>query len=130
MKLFVPFVSFHMLQASSSGKYVDSCLDMLVCNFTPPKRFVEALKWPHGVAKKDHVLSRVHSALEFIAGLVPLAPSRLLPIVLQRMPKVFNNVQEPVSSELCSSFERDVYAEFDDELYAYVLVPTICLMQF
>ncbi|KNA19733.1 hypothetical protein SOVF_058790 [Spinacia oleracea] len=82
--------------ASSSGKYVDSCLDMLVCNFTPPKRFVEALKWPHGVAKKDHVLSRVHSALEFIAGLVPLAPSRLLPIVLQRMPKVFNNVQEPV----------------------------------
>ncbi|XP_021772671.1 RNA polymerase I-specific transcription initiation factor rrn3-like [Chenopodium quinoa] len=82
--------------AASSGKYVDSCLDMLVCNFTPPKRFVEALKWPYGVAKKDHVLVRVHSALEYISGLVPLAPSRLLPIVLQRMPKVFNNLQEPV----------------------------------
>uniref|UniRef100_A0A803L501 Uncharacterized protein n=1 Tax=Chenopodium quinoa TaxID=63459 RepID=A0A803L501_CHEQI len=82
--------------AASSGKYVDSCLDMLVCNFTPPKRFIEALKWPYGVAKKDHVLVRVHSALEYISGLVPLAPSRLLPIVLQRMPKVFNNLQEPV----------------------------------
>lgn len=82
--------------AASSGKYVDSCLDMLVCNFTPPRRFVEALKWPYGVAKKDHVLIRVHSALEYISSLVPLAPSRLLPIVLQRMPKVFNNLQEPV----------------------------------
>lgn len=92
-----------MLQAGSSGKYVDSCLDMLVCNFTPPKRFVEALKLPYGVAKKDHVLVRVHSALENIANLVPLAPSRLLPIVLQRMPKVFHNVQLPVSLVLCFS---------------------------
>ncbi|KAL2925916.1 PHD finger protein MALE STERILITY 1 [Bienertia sinuspersici] len=82
--------------AASKGKYLDSCLDMLVCNFTPPKRFVESLKLPYGVAKKDHVLNRVHSALEYIASLVPIAPSRLLPIVLQRMPKVINNVQLPV----------------------------------
>lgn len=81
--------------AASNGKHVDLCLDMLVCNFIPPRRFVESLKSPYGIARKDRVLVRVHSTLEYIAGLVPLAPSRLLPIVLQRLPRVHQNLQEP-----------------------------------
>ncbi|KMS94818.1 hypothetical protein BVRB_015040, partial [Beta vulgaris subsp. vulgaris] len=90
--------------AASSGEYVDACLDMLVCNFIPPKKFVESLKSPYGIARKDRVLVRVHSALEYIAGMVPLALSRLLPIVLQRLPKVNQNLQDPVSVvELCFS---------------------------
>ncbi|XP_071702066.1 RNA polymerase I-specific transcription initiation factor rrn3-like [Rutidosis leptorrhynchoides] len=75
--------------ASSSGKYVDLCLDMLVSNFTPPFNFLEILKQPRGLAKKDQVLSRVHFALKGIADLVPLAPSRLEQIVRERIPNVF-----------------------------------------
>ncbi|XP_074311656.1 uncharacterized protein LOC141647402 [Silene latifolia] len=75
--------------AVSSGKLIDACLGMLVSNFSPPYKFLEALKMPYGIAKKEHVLVRVHSALDWIAGLVPLAPSRLCPIIKARMPKVF-----------------------------------------
>ncbi|KAK9673238.1 hypothetical protein RND81_12G155100 [Saponaria officinalis] len=75
--------------AVSSGKFVDACLGMLVSNFAPPYRFVDALKMPYGIARKENVLDRVHSALDYIAGLVPLAPSRLCPIIRERMPKVF-----------------------------------------
>lgn len=75
-----------MLQAASSGKYVDSCLDMLVGNFTPPPYFTDMLKQPRGIARKDQVLSRVHSSLKVLADLVPLSPMRLLPIIMQRKP--------------------------------------------
>ncbi|KAL9234976.1 hypothetical protein vseg_009783 [Gypsophila vaccaria] len=75
--------------AVCSGKFVDACLGMLVSNFSPPYRFLEALKMPYGIAKKENVLDRVHSALDCIAGLVPLAPSRLCPIIRERMPKVY-----------------------------------------
>ncbi|KAH9611145.1 hypothetical protein KSS87_004808 [Heliosperma pusillum] len=75
--------------AVSSGKFIDACLGMLVSNFSPPYRFLEALKMPYGIAKKEHVLVRVHSSLDWIAGLVPLAPSRLCPIIKTRMPKVY-----------------------------------------
>ncbi|KAI3821681.1 hypothetical protein L1987_09250 [Smallanthus sonchifolius] len=61
--------------AASNGKYVDLCLDMLVSNFMPPYNFLEILKQPRGLAKKDQVIIRVHSALKGIADLVPLAPS-------------------------------------------------------
>ncbi|KAE8010774.1 hypothetical protein FH972_007110 [Carpinus fangiana] len=71
--------------AASNGKHVNSCLEMLVSNFTPPHSFVNMLKQPRGLARKDQVLSRVHSALKHIADLVPLAPSILCPIVSQRM---------------------------------------------
>ncbi|KDO67299.1 hypothetical protein CISIN_1g0416051mg, partial [Citrus sinensis] len=76
--------------AASSGKYVDSCLTMLVGNFTPPSYFLDKLKEPHGLERKHQVLSRVHAALKSIFDLVPLAPMRLLPIVVQRMPTVHN----------------------------------------
>ncbi|KAH9662239.1 RNA polymerase I specific transcription initiation factor RRN3 protein [Citrus sinensis] len=76
--------------AASDGKYVDSCLTMLVSNFTPPSYFLDKLKEPHGIERKHQVLSRVHAALKSISDLVPLAPMRLLPIVLQRMPTVHN----------------------------------------
>ncbi|KAF8406741.1 hypothetical protein HHK36_008833 [Tetracentron sinense] len=72
--------------AVSSGKFIDSCLEMLVCNFLPPQSFLHLLRSPHGLARKEQVLDRVHSALRDIADLVPLAPSRLLPIILQRRP--------------------------------------------
>jgi RNA polymerase I-specific transcription initiation factor RRN3 len=84
-----------MLQAASNGKHVNSCLEMLVSNFTPPHSFVNMLKQPRGLARKDQVLSRVHSALKHIADLVPLAPSILCPIVSQRM---LLYEKEPVSS--------------------------------
>ncbi|XP_052191460.1 RNA polymerase I-specific transcription initiation factor rrn3-like [Diospyros lotus] len=80
--------------AASSGKYVDSCLEMLISNFMPPHSFTELLKQPCGVARKSQVLYRIHSALKDITDLVPLAPLRLLPIVLQRMPNVYN--KEPL----------------------------------
>lgn len=83
------------LQAASSGNYLDCCLDMLVSNFMPPYSFLDLLKQPRGVARKNQVLSCVHSTLKNIADLVPLAPSRLVPIVIQRMPNVFT--KEPVS---------------------------------
>ncbi|XP_062095602.1 uncharacterized protein LOC133801411 [Humulus lupulus] len=72
--------------AASSGKFVDSCLEMLVGNFTPPYSMTEFLKQPRGISRKGQVLSRVHSSLEVIADLVPISPMRLLPIVIQRKP--------------------------------------------
>ncbi|CAO2836542.1 unnamed protein product [Amaranthus hypochondriacus] len=84
--------------AVSNGKYLHPCLDMLVCNFTPPRKFVEALKLPYGVTKKENVLVRVHSALVHITGLVPLAPLSLWQIVHQRTPKVLQNIPGPVVS--------------------------------
>lgn len=77
--------------AASSGKYVDSCLDMLIRNFVPPYSFLALLKQPRGLSRKDQVLSRVHSALESIGHLVPLAPMRLLSLVVQRMPRQYDN---------------------------------------
>lgn len=79
---------FVIFQASSDGKYVDSCLTMLVNNFTPPSSTL--LLQPWGTEIKKQVISRVHEAFENITKVVPLAPLRLLPIVLQRMPTVRN----------------------------------------
>ncbi|XP_030535855.1 RNA polymerase I-specific transcription initiation factor rrn3 isoform X2 [Rhodamnia argentea] len=77
--------------AASSGKFVDSCLDMLIRNFVPPYSYLALLKQPRGLSRKDQVLSRVHSALESISHLVPLAPMRLLSLVIQRMPRQNDN---------------------------------------
>ncbi|KAA8534691.1 hypothetical protein F0562_032208 [Nyssa sinensis] len=75
--------------AASSGKYVDSRLLILVNNFMPPRSFLELLKQPHGVPRKDQVLYHVHSALKGIADLVHLAPLKLQDIITQRMPHIF-----------------------------------------
>ncbi|KAK7277064.1 hypothetical protein RIF29_18213 [Crotalaria pallida] len=80
--------------ASSNGKYIDWCLEMLVKNFVPP--YFDILKHENGLVKKNKVLSRVHAALKDIADLVPLAPLRLSPIVVQRMPSVFSKEPEIV----------------------------------
>lgn len=55
----------------------------------PPNSFVDFLKQPRGLTKKDEVLSRVHTALKDISDLVPLAPLRLEQIVVQKMQRVF-----------------------------------------
>ncbi|KAE8655669.1 G-type lectin S-receptor-like serine/threonine-protein kinase RLK1-like [Hibiscus syriacus] len=76
--------------AISNGKYLDLCLRMLVSNFTPPPYFLDKLKLPRGLERKDQVLSRVHSAFKKIADYVPLAPLRLLTVVLQGMPTIYH----------------------------------------
>ncbi|XP_047310578.1 RNA polymerase I-specific transcription initiation factor RRN3-like [Impatiens glandulifera] len=77
-----------------SGKYIDSCLEMLVSNFAPPRTFLDLLKQPLGSARKGQVISCVHSALEVISDLVPLAPARLLPIVVMKMPNIYAQEKE------------------------------------
>ncbi|VVA93124.1 unnamed protein product [Arabis nemorensis] len=73
--------------AATSGKYLDPCLNMLISNFLPPP-FVTRLVLSRLNDKKQEVFSRVHAALQKISYLVPLAPSSLLPILIQRMPKL------------------------------------------
>ncbi|KAG2668338.1 hypothetical protein I3760_15G155300 [Carya illinoinensis] len=96
--------------AASNGKHVNSCLEMLVSNFTPPYSFVDTLTQPRGLAKKEQVLSRVHSALKHIADLVPLAPSILSPIVSQRMPIY---AKEPLAVIYLENV--DEIADYDEE---------------
>lgn len=84
------------LQAVSNGMYIDWCLEMLVKHFVPPIYLFDFLKETNGIEKKNKVLSRVHAALEQISDLVPLAPLRLSPIVVQKMPKSCK-MSEPVS---------------------------------
>ncbi|MED6194052.1 hypothetical protein PIB30_024819 [Stylosanthes scabra] len=76
--------------AASNGKYIDWSLELLVNNFTPPYHLMNSLKQESGIEKKNKVLSRVHAAFEAIAVLVPLAPLRLSPIVVQRMPLTYS----------------------------------------
>lgn len=76
-----------------NGKYLYLCLDMLVRNFVPPISFLGLLKQPRGLAKKEQVLYRVHSALKDIADLVPLAPLRLEQIIKEKMP--YKNSNQP-----------------------------------
>lgn len=82
--------SFAFLQATTSGKYVDLCLEMLVGNFTPPSSFINILNHPRGITKKEQVLSRVHSTLGRITNLVPLATLRLSTLVIQKKPSHFS----------------------------------------
>ncbi|CAJ1949485.1 unnamed protein product [Sphenostylis stenocarpa] len=82
--------------AASNGKYVDWCLEMLVKHFVPPFYLVNSLKHESRIDRKNEVLSRVHAALKEIAELVPLAPLRLSPIVIQKMPSAFSDEHEIV----------------------------------
>ncbi|KAK9279483.1 hypothetical protein L1049_013162 [Liquidambar formosana] len=92
--------------AASNGKYVDSSLDMLVKNFMPPYYFLDTLRQPHGLTRKNQVLTRVHSALKDITDLVPLAPVRLLPIIIQNMPSMY--IKDPEKS---TQFPIVIYVE-------------------
>ncbi|PRQ47173.1 putative RNA polymerase I specific transcription initiation factor RRN3 [Rosa chinensis] len=68
--------------ATSSGKYLDICLEMLVSNFVSQDPYMlDKLKVPHGLKKKDQVLTRVHRALKVISDLSPLSPRNLLILV-------------------------------------------------
>ncbi|ESW06108.1 hypothetical protein PHAVU_010G020100 [Phaseolus vulgaris] len=82
--------------AASNGKYIDWCLEMLVKHFVPPFYLIDSLNNENGIDRKNKVLSRVHAALKEIADLVPLAPLRLCPIVVQNMPNVFSKEREIV----------------------------------
>jgi len=61
---------------------------MLVSNFVPPPWVVNNLSHSRILNKKIDVLSRVHAALLKISILVPLTPSRLVPMLFQQMPKM------------------------------------------
>ncbi|XP_052724173.1 uncharacterized protein LOC108347665 isoform X3 [Vigna angularis] len=82
--------------AATNGKYIDWCLEMLVKHFVPPFNIYDSLDNENGINRKNKVLSRVHAALKEIADLVPLAPLRLCPIVVQNMPSVFSYDREIV----------------------------------
>ncbi|KAF8100974.1 hypothetical protein N665_0212s0018 [Sinapis alba] len=73
--------------AATSGKYLDSCLNMLIRHFVPPPWVIDRLSQGRVIDQKREVLSRVHEALLKISVLVPLAPSRLLPMLAQQLPK-------------------------------------------
>ncbi|CAM8916475.1 unnamed protein product [Rhodiola kirilowii] len=79
------------LAVASNGKLLDSCLAMLVANFVPPLSFQKLLNMPRGVTRKDQVLTHVHGALRQISELVPLAPARLLTIIIQRIPIIMKS---------------------------------------
>ncbi|CAA7014254.1 unnamed protein product [Microthlaspi erraticum] len=74
--------------AATSGKFLDHCLNMLISNFLQPSFVMHKLSQPRALAKKQEVLPRVHAALQQISYLVPLAPSKLAPILAQKMPKI------------------------------------------
>ncbi|OMO80074.1 RNA polymerase I specific transcription initiation factor RRN3 [Corchorus capsularis] len=76
--------------AVSNGKYLDLSLGMLVNNFTPPPYFLDKLGLPFGLDRKNQVLSRVHAAFKKISEYVPLAPLRLINLVIQRMPTIYH----------------------------------------
>lgn len=88
---------FSQSQAATSGKYLDSCLNMLVSNFLPPPWVIKKHSDTRVINKKRKVLSRVHAALLKISVLVPLAPSRLLPILAHKMPKIHKKDQVSLS---------------------------------
>ncbi|WZZ55226.1 hypothetical protein YC2023_055333 [Brassica napus] len=74
--------------AATSGKYLDSCLNMLIGHFVPPRWVIDRLSQRRVIDQKTDVLSWVHGAILKISLLVPLAPSRLLPMLAQQMPKI------------------------------------------
>ncbi|XP_033146280.1 RNA polymerase I-specific transcription initiation factor RRN3 isoform X1 [Brassica rapa] len=74
--------------AATSGKYLDSCLNMLIGHFIPPRWVIDRLSQRRVIDQKTDVLSQVHGAILKITLLVPLAPSRLLPMLAQQMPKI------------------------------------------
>ncbi|XP_010516632.1 PREDICTED: RNA polymerase I-specific transcription initiation factor RRN3 [Camelina sativa] len=74
--------------AVTSGKYLDSCLNMLIKNFLPPPWVIKNLSNPRILNKKTEVFARVHAAFLKISILVPLTPSRLVPMLSQNMPKI------------------------------------------
>lgn len=61
---------------------------MLVNNFMPPMES-DMLRHPRGQTKKDQVLPRVHTGLEVIVDLVPLAALKLSTTVVQKRPMFF-----------------------------------------
>lgn len=75
--------------AAASGKHIESCLGMLVGNFVPPESFLGLLKLPHGDVRKGQVVEHVHTALQKITELVPVASMKLSVIIVQRMPPFF-----------------------------------------
>ncbi|CAJ2634493.1 unnamed protein product [Trifolium pratense] len=81
--------------AVSKGILLDWCLEFLVKHFSPPRYIFDHLNNMDGGDRKNKVLSRVHGALKQIADLVPLAPLRLSPIVVQniRNTKYTNSMQ-------------------------------------
>ena len=76
---------------------------MLVYNFTPPHAFINVVNQPRGIARKNQVLSQVHSTLNVIIDLAPLTPMMLLPKIIESMPKVIYREKPYTPQEKVSS---------------------------
>ncbi|KAK1288954.1 hypothetical protein QJS10_CPB19g00083 [Acorus calamus] len=101
-------VDFVVLLATD-GKYREACLDMLVCNFMPPRK-IHHSRW---IFRKKEVLDRVHSALHAIADLAPLACVQLLQIILHRMPPMhFPKEMIAIYVESMLKLEKSVIGEY------------------
>ncbi|KAK1309622.1 hypothetical protein QJS10_CPA08g01227 [Acorus calamus] len=101
-------VDFVVLLATD-GKYREACLDMLVCNFMPPRK-IHHSRW---IFRKKEVLDRVHSALHAIADLAPLACVQLLQIILHRMPPMhFPKEMIAIYVESMLRLEKSVIGEY------------------
>ncbi|KAJ4885521.1 RNA polymerase I specific transcription initiation factor RRN3 protein [Raphanus sativus] len=68
--------------ATTSGKYLNCCLEMLIYNLLSQPRILNH--------KMREVLSSVYAALHEISYLVPHAPSQLPSILVKRMPNIYN----------------------------------------
>ncbi|KAJ4851605.1 hypothetical protein Tsubulata_012438 [Turnera subulata] len=80
------FLDLIVHMASTDTIYVDECLKLLVESFTPPKNLVDTLNQPRGLARKEQVLTRVHSALQYLVIYVPMAALKLPSVVVCKVP--------------------------------------------
>ncbi|CAN0892332.1 RNA polymerase I-specific transcription initiation factor rrn3 [Linum grandiflorum] len=72
--------------AVSNGQFDHSCLDRLVKNFSPSNGELDKLTLePSGLERKEIDLPRIHAALKDMSELVPLAASKMLPILWEHM---------------------------------------------
>ncbi|KAF6160788.1 hypothetical protein GIB67_035989 [Kingdonia uniflora] len=103
-----------IVRMATSGKYFESCLDTLIFNFIPPHSFLNLLRQPRGLAKKDQVFNRVHAAMREISRLLPGAPLKLLELIRWRMPvKDGKEAIIVVYVESMLRLESGLFDEFD-----------------
>ncbi|KAF5180424.1 Rna polymerase i specific transcription initiation factor rrn3 protein [Thalictrum thalictroides] len=87
-----------LIKALAASGYVYQCLEMLVRNFKPPGNFLGSISQPHGIARKEQVHDRLHTALKDIAELMPSSRLWLNALVRQSMPRMSS---KNVSLALC-----------------------------
>ncbi|XP_078442326.1 uncharacterized protein LOC144712024 [Wolffia australiana] len=108
--------------ATSSGVFLDGCLDMLIVNFTPPMKLQESLSDDEWAARKKDVFDSVLLTLQNITDLVPLTPMRLWPKIVRAMPKAARQKDLLVYVECMLQLERGMIGKFVGSLLMKALV--------